>query len=89
MPSWKAWVERSIGLIKRGRKRKCFKLRLNNCFNENRECFTRSNIRNQCLSLQDNCFTNRLSEYNHAIWALSICRDNIHNYFLIINNLWY
>ncbi len=44
MPSVKVWVETPIGLIERGGKCKCFKARLENCFNESRECFMRVNI---------------------------------------------
>ncbi len=36
MPSWKAWVKRPRGLVKRGRKRERFGWRLQNCFYKKR-----------------------------------------------------
>ncbi len=43
MPSLEACVHRPSGLIKRGRKRKGFSFRFQNCFHESKECFARAN----------------------------------------------
>ncbi len=50
MPSLMARVENPTGLLKRPRKRKCFKKENLDC---GRECFIGANVQNQSKPLQD------------------------------------
>ncbi len=47
MPSWEAWVVLYLVVSFRGRKRKCFKYRVQNCLIKVENVFLRANICNQ------------------------------------------
>ncbi len=58
-----AWVQRSCGLVKRGRKRKC-KCFKRSEFDQGRECSERANIYKQSISLMENTLV--VSHKNNA-----------------------
>ncbi len=77
------WVERPIGLIKRGGGAHALKVRFSFLLNESRECFKRVNICNQSKSLHDTKYA-RLWSITYGVFTHPGSSTKCHQVIILV-----